>query len=323
MAVELEYFRLFYEIAKQSNISKAAEALHLSQPTATIELRRLEDQLGVTLFTRHSRGVKLTSEGEYFFQRLSPIMSSLLELEAEIEDIGKLKSGVIRISFNNTQTLHSFSPYLDDFQDLFPDILIQRSILPRSSVLSALNHGSIDFSFAGRPGDEPRPAIRHLPGIMQTKAGPVREFSIGNFKDQILSNLNIKELSGDNVSIKDVIRYTVIAPAEPDNRRLDYYLALAQRADNKNINFLHMDNIDTILQFLSSEKYVGIIPGLYSARRPLSHSIRKINMAEPLMSTEYLMHYSADRQLGMAASRLLKYITECKEFDLQELPCSI
>lgn len=109
MSIDLEYFRLFCSVATHRNVSKAAEELHLSQPTVTKELRKLEEQLGLTLFVQHSRGVKPTPEGEYLFKRIEPT------------------------SYNNIAAQHAFKNIIATFQEAHPNITIQSSIIPRSS----------------------------------------------------------------------------------------------------------------------------------------------------------------------------------------------
>ena len=63
----LEYYRAFYMVAQTGNVTKAAELLCLSQPAVTRSIHRLEESLGCKLFTRVSRGVRLTVEGTALF----------------------------------------------------------------------------------------------------------------------------------------------------------------------------------------------------------------------------------------------------------------
>ena len=67
MEQNLSQYKIFYEVAKAGNISKAAKELYISQPAISKAISKLEDSLGLSLFTRSSRGVQLTSEGEILF----------------------------------------------------------------------------------------------------------------------------------------------------------------------------------------------------------------------------------------------------------------
>ena len=67
MEQNLSQYKIFYEVAKAGNISKAAKELYISQPAISKAISKLEDSLGLPLFTRSSRGVQLTPEGEILF----------------------------------------------------------------------------------------------------------------------------------------------------------------------------------------------------------------------------------------------------------------
>ena len=72
--MELRVLNYFVEIAKEKNISKAAEKLHLTQPTLSRQIKDLEDELGTILFIRSSRELQLTNEGQYLFNRANEIL---------------------------------------------------------------------------------------------------------------------------------------------------------------------------------------------------------------------------------------------------------
>ena len=183
--------------------------------------------------------------------------------------------------------------------------------------------GGIDISFAGRPGDLPRPAIKQLPGVLQDSFGKIREFSLGIFEDVILAHNHLPVDTNNEVSFETLSHYQIIFTPEPDNRRQDYYMQFIRKSNLLNNRFLGLDNIDSILQLLSLGDFIAIVPGLYTSRHTPNRSIRFLKMKEPLLKTEYLLHYSAERHMGLAAMNFLKYITECMELDYQELPCSI
>ena len=63
MEQNLSQYKIFYEVAKAGNISKAAKELYISQPAISKAISKLEDSLGLSLFTRSSRGVQLTARG--------------------------------------------------------------------------------------------------------------------------------------------------------------------------------------------------------------------------------------------------------------------
>ena len=77
MEQSLSSYKVFYEVAKAGNISKAAKALFISQPAISKSIVKLEEQLGVRLFVRNSRGVSLTAEGEMLLSHVSDAFDNI------------------------------------------------------------------------------------------------------------------------------------------------------------------------------------------------------------------------------------------------------
>ncbi|GEO57004.1 hypothetical protein LBO01_01330 [Companilactobacillus paralimentarius] len=73
--MELRVLRYFQAVASELNFSRAAEKLHVSQPTISRQLKDLEDEVGVTLIKRGGRSIELTSEGEYFSNQVNQILA--------------------------------------------------------------------------------------------------------------------------------------------------------------------------------------------------------------------------------------------------------
>ena len=94
--------RSFYEVAKAGNISKAAKELYISQPAISKAISKLEDSLGLSLFTRSSRGVQLTSEGEILFEHAKEAFDTLSRGEQELKRIQEFDIGHLRIGVSNT-----------------------------------------------------------------------------------------------------------------------------------------------------------------------------------------------------------------------------
>ncbi|MCI5510579.1 MAG: LysR family transcriptional regulator, partial [Eubacterium sp.] len=77
MEQHLSQYRIFYAVAKAGNISRAAKELFISQPAISKSISKLEESLGVTLFTRGSRGVQLTCEGQVLYHHVSSAFDTL------------------------------------------------------------------------------------------------------------------------------------------------------------------------------------------------------------------------------------------------------
>ena len=74
MNVDLELYRVFYVVAKHKHMTRASEELHISQPAISQSIKKLEEQLGGTLFLRSNKGMELTEEGKMFFEPPSSVI---------------------------------------------------------------------------------------------------------------------------------------------------------------------------------------------------------------------------------------------------------
>ena len=84
MNVNLEYYRIFYYVARYGNFTKAARAMGNSQPNITRAMNLLEQEIHCTLFIRTNRGVQLTPEGEKLYIRISAAMEQIQTAEEEL-----------------------------------------------------------------------------------------------------------------------------------------------------------------------------------------------------------------------------------------------
>ena len=92
MEQHLSQYKIFYAVAKAGNISKAAKELFISQPAISKAVSKLEESLGVPLFTRNSRGVQLTVEGQVLFSHVSNAFDTLSRGENELRRIKDFNS---------------------------------------------------------------------------------------------------------------------------------------------------------------------------------------------------------------------------------------
>ena len=97
MSVSFDYYKIFYYVAKYRNITTAAKALFLSQPTVSKYIQSLEEALGCALFVRSKKGVSLTPEAELLYPHIAQACELILQAEEELFSRQSLQSGVIRI----------------------------------------------------------------------------------------------------------------------------------------------------------------------------------------------------------------------------------
>lgn len=98
--MELRQVRYFKRIAEMQSLTKAADALHIAQPALSVQMRNLEDELGVQLLLRHSRGVRLTEAGQVFLESSKRILSEITDLGRLAEASAENTSDPVRLAVN-------------------------------------------------------------------------------------------------------------------------------------------------------------------------------------------------------------------------------
>lgn len=151
MEQHLSLYRIFYTVANTGNISQAAKQLYNSQPAISKSISRLEDSLGVTLFSRSSRGVTLTEEGKILYQHVWAAFEAIDTGEEQIRRMTALDMGNLHIGVSNTLCKFILLPYLQAFIEAYPHIKILISCLSSNQTLALLDSGKIDIGLVAHP----------------------------------------------------------------------------------------------------------------------------------------------------------------------------
>ena len=151
MEQNLSQYKIFYEVAKAGNISKAAKELYISQPAISKAISKLEDGLGLSLFTRSSRGVQLTSEGEILFEHTREAFDALDRGEQELKRIQEFDIGHLRIGVSNTLCKYILLPYLKTFIDQYPHMKVTIESQATAQTLARLEQQKIDLGLVAEP----------------------------------------------------------------------------------------------------------------------------------------------------------------------------
>lgn len=156
MNQNLNYYKIFFEVAKAGNISKAAELLYISQPAVSKSITKLEQALGHTLFIRSKKGVKLTEEGQTLFEYLTKAFDSIETAEKTLKRIGRFGMGQIRIGVSSSLCKHILLSYLQDFIRENPHVKVSIACNPTFETIQLLKQEKIDIGLiCDTPLDKP------------------------------------------------------------------------------------------------------------------------------------------------------------------------
>ena len=130
--MELLQLRYFLVAAKYQHMTKAAEVLQIAQPALSQSIKRLEQELGVSLFEREKRNIRLNDAGRFLEQKLLPIMAALDEIPSEIQKKERMNQRTIHLNLLAATRL--VTDCIIAYKELHPEILIGNmmiSVSPR------------------------------------------------------------------------------------------------------------------------------------------------------------------------------------------------
>lgn len=153
MAVKLELYRVFKEVADTGNISLAAKNLYISQSAVSQSIKQLETALQARLFSRSPRGVSLTGEGQLLYEYVRNALGLLTTGENKLSQAQQLLLGTLVIGASDTVTGSFLTPYLESFHREYPGIRLKIVSGRSAKVLSLLRSGTVDIAFASSPSD--------------------------------------------------------------------------------------------------------------------------------------------------------------------------
>lgn len=151
MKTKFDYYRVFYETARFSSFSTAAEHLYISQSAISQCIRQLEEDLNVQLFVRTRKGISLTNEGKILFSKVENAINSIEQGENQLERLRHLESGELIIAAGDTITTHYLLKYLKEFHASYPEIRIKMANSYSSQMLSLVKKGKVDLAFVNMP----------------------------------------------------------------------------------------------------------------------------------------------------------------------------
>ena len=151
--MELRILRYFLMITRTENITKAAELLHITQPTLSRQIRELEEELGVPLFERDARKIRLTPEGMLLRERAEEIIELADKTISDLRSNSESLSGVIRISTGLIQSTVLLSKMMSAFRKQYADVHFEVFTTTADTSRHQLERGLIDFGVMLEPID--------------------------------------------------------------------------------------------------------------------------------------------------------------------------
>lgn len=292
--MDLHYLKLFNVLATELSFSKTANMLYISQPAVSMQIKKLESDLGCKLFDKVGKHLYLSESGKLLYEYTKKIFTLVEEAERNLYSSNGVIKGTINIGASNTPGTYILPRILGEFKEMYPEVDTSLHIANTYEIERLVCENSVDFAVNG--GEIHYSSVLNVEKLVDDEV--VFISSPGN---------RLSEL--ESVEIPDLIGSKYIV-----HERNSQLYKLVEGILNElklpfNIN-MTLGSIDAIKQAVSSGLGVSIIPRSV-IRNELKFGLLKefrINGKEWLYP--YKLVYHKNRQLSCAAVELIKLIRE-------------
>ena len=288
MNVDLELYRVFYAVAKHKHMTKASEELHISQPAISQSIKKLEDQLGGTLFLRSNKGMGLTEEGKMFYEYVKGALELINNAENEFTSFKDLSKGEIKIGCSTTLTKLVLMNALKDFHLDYQNININITNDLTSNLINDLKLGKLDFIIFNESNI--KETNLNLEKIKELKQGFIYnpEFyddNINNFED--LNNVPL-----------------ILQKEESNSRKLLDYIALQNNV--KLIPKMEVVSQELITEFTNIGLGIGF--AIIDLAKRNFKNLKELNINKKIPNINIYLATNKSVSLTFASKMFIKYL---------------
>lgn len=300
MNIDLELYRIFEAVARNQNITKAAQELHISQPAISKRIQLLESQLGGTLFVRTKRATILTEEGKIFYEYIREALQYIESAENKFTELIHLETGHIRIGTSTTLTKEFLIPYLKKFHELYPKIQIDLITELPDEMLKMLRNGLLDIVLLNLNGRKSEDDIE----IIKWK----------KITDCFVASNKFANLKGKEISITELNDYPIILQRKNSNTRtfLDDYLEKQQLTITPS---MEVATISMVIELAKAGFGLAYVTKEYVKTELNKKELFEIQTKEKIPSRWIGIAISKTHHPSFSTNQLIKKMKEGKEHD--------
>ena len=303
MEQNLSLYHIFNTVARTGNISKAAKELYISQPAISKSITKLEENLGIILFARTSRGVHLTEEGTLLYEYTKSAFDTLNPGEANIKRINELCIGHIRIGVSTTLCKYILLPYLKRFVSSHPHIKVTIECQSTFQTLDLLERGKLDIGLIGKPTD--------LKNLDYYTVGQIEDVFVAT--EAYLDNLRVRESSpnsGDSplsMLSADIFKSANVMLLDEKNMTRLYIEDYFTRNHIETNQILEVSNIDLLIEFARIGLGVSCVIKEFIKKDLEEGSLIEIPLEKPLGTREVGFAYLNSFQLSDSLQKFIRF----------------
>lgn len=292
--MNLDLYYIFYTVAKEGSISASQKLLFISQPAITFHIKKLEEQLGISLFTRTKHGMQLTEEGKILYEYVKKAIDNINNGENALSNLKNLEAGTIRIGISTTICRYVLMPYLEKFHKMYPSIDIQINNNVSDNLVKELRNGNLDILVLFESSTDNKDLVT---------------IPIKKTQDIFASNKEYYELCKNN--IEELKNLPLIFPKLNSNSRihLDNYLT------SNNINLkpkLEVLSYNLIVELIKSGFGIGYVTKEFLNKELDKNELYEIKISPSIPKRTIVIATMNKKEPNYAVKKLIEIITKDK-----------
>ncbi|AIO69990.1 LysR family transcriptional regulator [Burkholderia oklahomensis] len=286
--MELRHLRYFVAVAEEQNFTRAAERLHIAQPPLSRQIQQLEDALGVMLFERHARPLKMTDAGRFFYSHAVQLLAQTAELESMTKRVGKIERS-LSVGFVGS-TLYGMLPrIIRRFRDEYGEVELSLHEMSTMDQIKALKEGRIDVGF-GRIRHED-PSVRR---IVLREERMIVALPVGHPLEAAKPVLSLHDLVGETL---------IIFPKTPRPSYADQVLAAFHDRALKPQKIYETRELQIALGLVAAGEGVSVVPRSVHGLKRDDVSYKELddpNLVSPIIMSTRMLDESEDIRAMLA-----------------------
>ncbi|SDK53720.1 DNA-binding transcriptional regulator, LysR family [Paenibacillus sp. ov031] len=289
--MDIRVLKYFLTVANVGNITKAAEILHITQPTLSRQLMDLEEELGTRLFIRGKRQITLTDSGLLFQQRVKEIISLLDKTERDLAEQKDLIGGVVSIGCVESTVSRALPELLEEFSNRHPRVQYELYSADGDDIREKLDRGNIDIGIFLEPIEAAKYEYIRLPyeekwGILMRRDDPLAQKKF--------------------IGIEDILALPLIPP-----RRTIVQNEIASwlGVENDSLSIFASHNLLTNAMLLVERKlgYAICVSGSYTIRESSRTCFVPF---EPERTTSHVLAWKKNKIFSSATAHFIQFIKD-------------
>ncbi|MEE1031567.1 MAG: LysR family transcriptional regulator [Ruminococcus sp.] len=291
MSISYDSYKIFYYVAHYQNITLAAKALYLTQPTVSHYILNLEKDLNCKLFIRSKKGMQLSPEGELLFQHISKAYREISEGEEKLKEYISMGKGIIKIGASETSLRNYLIPVLGKFKAKYPNIQFSIKNITYQDTHELLRNGTLDLAIMTTPFPHTSLLQHHL----------------ADFSMVAIAGTSFAHLANRSLEFSEITNYPLISLEPQTSGR--YYLDTIFASHGVHLQpDIELSSADLIAPMAAQNMGIGFVPRLFSQYYLKTGSVVELTFEDPFPDRSICMLSDPHRPHSVACQKFMEMI---------------